>query len=99
MSHRALPLAVALAAAGCFVEPVDLGDRECPCAQGFVCNELGRCCAPTPFVSDFEMEWATATSIRWHWTPNPHPEAGFTGYEIAIACAKEQGLKLPMFRE
>ena len=79
-----------LIVAGCSVAPVDLTEKECPCAEPFVCDEAAnRCvaadgCASTVTAEGFTAEWATAHVIRWAWTPVGE-RSDFLRYEIEVA--------------
>lgn len=74
-----------LASSSCVIESLDLSDRRCPCATGYVCRPaLDRCCRPAIEIQGFRASWATANSIRWEWSPRADPSR-FLRYELVIA--------------
>lgn len=78
-------LSLALSAAGCGIEPVDFGDKRCPCASGWSCDDAAdRCCQPDVVVDDFRASWRTANTIRWQWVPRGD-RARFVRYEVHLA--------------
>jgi len=77
---------------GCSLDPVDLSDKQCPCAPGFQCDEAShRCvssggsdCTPAVVADGFRASWAAANVIRWEWEPMGTRER-FVRYEVHVA--------------
>ncbi len=88
-------LLLSLVLSGCVIEPLELSDKECPCAEGYVCDASTNRCMTTATqdckatVEGFRPVWSTANVIRWEWTPVGDP-ASFVRYELEIAETREQ---------
>lgn len=71
--------------AGCLVEPVDLGGRACPCADGWACSAItDQCCMPDEYVENLRVAAATERQIWWAWEPTAPMDAPFSGYWLVV---------------
>ena len=80
---------LALVALGCAVEPVDLSEKRCPCAEPFVCDMARDRCVSARLDCDaraegFRAVWSTANVIRWEWAPRGE-RSSFVRYELEVA--------------
>ncbi len=94
-------LVVVALAGACSLEPIDVSDKSCPCAPGFVCDEaLDRCravavmdggmdCEPLVTATDFQASWATSNVIRWRWSPSG-TATDLLRYEIHVATSPDE---------
>jgi hypothetical protein len=82
----------------CSLEPLDLTDKPCPCAEGYLCDDVAnRCvatdapsCEPMVTATGFAASWATSNTIRWQWEPVGDP-ADFVRYEISLVEVGSDG--------
>lgn len=88
---------LALLVSGC-VADLDLSDKPCPCAQGYVCVD-DRCVPGAPGVDggvtagrigvvDFHSDWQTPNSLHWRWTLEGDP-SDFGELLLVIAESEE----------
>lgn len=88
--RRLLPLLLL----GACITPIDLTQKSCPCAAGFVCDlARDRCvdtaCTGAVTAQGFRAEWSTANSILYRWTPMGD-RTQLVRYELHVAETAEQ---------
>lgn len=97
-SSRACGAALALTAAACTIDDIDLRGRSCPCAEGWTCDvTTNRCVEQTVGFSDagaidvvsFTAEWATPNAIRWRWELSGRSE-DFFAFQLALGTSHEE---------
>lgn len=87
--RRLLPLLLL----GACISPIELSEKRCPCAPGFVCDlARDRCvdtaCSGAVSPADFRAEWATSNTIRFRWTPSGD-RTQLVRYELRVAETAE----------
>jgi len=74
------------------VTPIDLAEKRCPCAPGWLCAPLIDRCVESPCAvapAAFRAEWATTNTIRYRWSP-AGDRSKFVRYELHLAASAAQ---------